>query len=135
MLIITKKRPATRRRPIKKHSFKGHSGFSHRPPTNVITYTDKVILQMAIPGIKKEAVEISIADNRIDFGYKGLKETREGLFRLREFTPEAFHRSFLLDETIDQARIEATYDQGILSVIMPIKKEAQPQPIRKIDIQ
>ena len=57
------------------------------------------------------------------------------LFTRKEFNFNAFKRSFTLPESINTAKIKANYTQGILRVALPKRKEAIPQPSKKIAIE
>ena len=53
----------------------------------------------------------------------------------REFSYQAFTRSFTLHETADGDNFSANYDKGILTVSIPKKEEAKPKAPRTIEIQ
>ncbi|MFW9598762.1 MAG: Hsp20/alpha crystallin family protein, partial [Paludibacter sp.] len=43
-------------------------------------------------------------------------------------------RSFTLPQIADGDKIEASYDNGILTVLIPKREEAKPKPARMIEI-
>jgi HSP20 family protein len=62
-------------------------------------------------------------------------ETKEGeVFTKREFSYQSFSRSFTLPQIADGDRIEANYQNGILTVLIPKREEAKPKPARMIEI-
>ena len=64
------------------------------------------------------------------------KESEESdRYTKREFSYQAFTRSFTLPETADGDNVSANYDKGILIVSIPKKEEAKPKAPRTIEIQ
>ena len=51
-----------------------------------------------------------------------------------EFNYSAFKRAFTLPDTVDVSKIKANYIHGILTVELPKRKEALPQPTKRIAI-
>ena len=110
------------------------------PAVNVKETDDQFDLELAAPGMSKADFNIEIDADvlTISSEKKESKEEKEdkkeGRFTRREFRYNAFKRSFNLPESVDAAKIAANYVDGILSVVIPKKEEAKPQPARKIDI-
>ena len=91
---------------------------------------------MAIPGMNKSDFEISI-DNKMLFISAEVENKNEETtdeYSLREFGFSSFKRSFSLPETVDDAKINANYTDGILNVHIPKKEEAKQRPPRTIKI-
>ena len=59
----------------------------------------------------------------------------DDLFTRKEFNYQSFKRSFVLPESVDTAKIKAQYKEGILSINLPKRKEALPQPTKRIAIE
>ncbi len=62
------------------------------------------------------------------------EEVKDEKYSRREFDFTNFKRAFTLPETIDDEKIEATYENGILKFILPKKEEALPKEKRNIII-
>ncbi|MBU2996849.1 Hsp20/alpha crystallin family protein [Cellulophaga baltica] len=97
-------------------------------------------LELIVPGRKKEDFKIEV-DNElltISSDSKVEKETEENdtsfSYRRKEFSFSAFKRAFNLPETIDTDKIEANYENGVLSFDLPKKEEALPKPKRVIGL-
>ena len=89
---------------------------------------------MAIPGFAKTDVDITIDNDTLTV--KSTKEEgQEGTYRLREFNYGGFTKSFKLPEYIDSSNISAHFENGIIKIILNKKKEAVPQPPKKITIE
>jgi HSP20 family protein len=104
------------------------------PAVNVVQYDDRLELFMAIPGFAKTDVDITIDNDTLTV--KSTKEeAQEGTYRLREFNYGGFTKSFKLPEYIDSANISAHFENGIIKITLNKKKEAVPQPPKKITIE
>jgi len=51
------------------------------------------------------------------------------------FSYQAFTRTFTLPNTVEEDKIKATYDNGILKISIPKKEEAKPKPSKVIEIK
>ena len=95
------------------------------PSTNIIETNDGFELQMAIPGVQKKDVKISLEKNVLVISSeKEAEKDAEGVkFTRREFVYGTFNRSFTLPDTIDTENIGADFKNGLLKVTLPKKKE------------
>jgi HSP20 family protein len=108
------------------------------PSVNVRENDDEYLVEMAVPGMKKEDFQIEVNNNvlTIRSEVKNEQEKKEGeTYTRREFSYQSFYRSFNLNhQEVDESKIKATYKDGILSVALPKKEEAKPKPSRSIKI-
>jgi HSP20 family protein len=112
-----------------------NSGIS-TPKVNIRENNDSYIVEMAVPGMKKSDFEISI-DNKMLFisaEVETKNEENSDEYSVREFGYSSFKRTFTLPETIDEAKINASYTDGILNVMIPKRDEAKQKPPRTIKI-
>jgi HSP20 family protein len=108
-----------------------------QPAINIAESDDRFTLEMMIPGFKKEEVSIEVDKDVLTISSEvteGTKENAEQFFR-REFTKHSFKRAFNLPKTVNQNDIQGNYQDGILSIALPKKEEALPQPKRKIALK
>lgn len=107
------------------------------PAVNVIEADNAFSLEMSIPGFKKEDVNIEIDQDvlTIQSEVETSREEKTEQFTRKEFSKKSFKRSFNLPETVNQDRIEANYENGILTISLPKKEEALPQPKRMITLK
>ena len=110
-------------------------GMSWTPAVDVQENQNELRLDLELPGMNPEEVEIT-ADNGV-LTIRGEKkfERKEGedsRYHVVERSYGSFLRSFQLPQGLDESRIEATCNNGILSVHIP--KSALPQP-KKIQIK
>ncbi len=109
---------------------------SNVPAVNILENETGFELELAIPGFKKDDFNVEIDDNvlTISSELKSKKENNEDNYTRREFSYTSFKRAFTLPETIDEAKINANYENGILRLSLPKKEEALPKPKRLIEI-
>ncbi len=107
------------------------------PSVNIKESNDGFEVEMAAPGLEKKDFKIELNGDvlTISSEKKVENETKDGeKFTKREFSYQSFSRSFTLPNTVDEEKINAKYDNGILKVIIPKKEEAKPKPAKKIAI-
>ncbi|WP_350292353.1 Hsp20/alpha crystallin family protein [uncultured Croceitalea sp.] len=106
------------------------------PAVNIKENEADFELELAVPGFKKDDLKVEIDDNvlTISSEAKSENETKEGNYTRREFSFASFKRAFILPETIDEVKINANYEDGILRFSLPKKEEALPKPKRFIEI-
>ncbi len=93
-----------------------------RPKTNIVEHEDAYELEMTVPGMTKENIQLEVEDETLTV--EGMvqdnkeEEVQPKFFR-REFQVGAFKRSFKLPKTLDVEKIEANYKDGILYIRLP----------------
>jgi HSP20 family protein len=107
------------------------------PPVNVSEKEDQFTVEMSIPGFKKEDVSVEVDKDLLTISSEVVAKNEETVeqFNRREFTKQSFKRSFNLPETVNQDKIDASYENGILTILLPKKDEALPQPKRMISLK
>lgn len=106
------------------------------PKTNIKETIDSYFVEMAVPGLKKDDFDINLDDQMLSISAKTKdesEETNENYTR-KEFGYSSFKRSFTLPEHIEESKIKANYNEGILSVELPKKEEAKAKPPKTIKI-
>lgn len=87
-----------------------------------ISETDKAFdLQFVVPGMDKKGFKIELQDGKLTVsGERKLKEEKnEKNFRSVESYHGSFSRSFYLPENINEGKVEAQYEDGILNIVIP----------------
>ncbi|MTI29288.1 Hsp20/alpha crystallin family protein [Xanthovirga aplysinae] len=91
-----------------------------RPQTNVSELKDGFSLEIAVPGLKKEAISIDISKDVLTIsGSRTVKQKEEVKFHTNEIPSGNFKRSFILPEIVNQEKIKANYEEGILTIFLP----------------
>ena len=102
-------------------------------PMDVIRRENDVILRLDLPGADPDSIEITTDDGVLTIAAKRTEEHGEPARPvLRERLMGSFTRKVRLAETVEVGKIEAAYDKGVLSVVLPLAEKAKP---RKIEIK
>lgn len=107
------------------------------PSVNIKENGDHFMVEVAAPGLKKEDFNIELNNNLLIISCEKeySEEDNNDQFRRREFSYTSFRRTFNLDAAIiDQEKIMARYEDGILYLTLPKKEEAKEKPPRMIKI-
>jgi len=90
-----------------------------------------VVVKAELPEMKREDIKVTFENNLLTI--EGERKFEPAVDRDRYHRVErgsgAFHRSFRLPPTIDTARVEATYADGVLTVTLPRREETRPRQI------
>jgi HSP20 family protein len=89
------------------------------------------VLYADLPGVKPEAVEISLDGSQLKISGSREESHKEKTDRtyLTERSYGSFSRLFTLPEGVDGGQVHATLSDGVLTVAVPTKPEAQPRKI------
>jgi HSP20 family protein len=99
------------------------------PTASVVEDADGYLLQVEMPGVNKEGLEISLEDNELTIIGRRLLPTVDGTLIHRESRQENFRRMFELDPSIDGNKINAKVEQGILTLTLPKAEHVKPKKI------
>ncbi len=105
------------------------SGWS--PALDVHQDKDNVFVQVELPGMKKEEIDIRLQDGTLVISgeRKHEEEGKDGETFRSERDFGRFHRSVTLPAAVDGATVKAAYKDGILTVTLPKAEEAKPKQI------
>lgn len=106
------------------------------PAVNIKETGDEFRVELAAPGFDKSDFKIELHNEMLTIASeKKMDEVSgEGEFSRREYSYQSFSRTFTLPNSVDSDKIEASYERGILKIIIPKKDEAKPKPMRQINI-
>jgi HSP20 family protein len=109
------------------------------PSVNIVETPENFLVEMAVPGMKKQDFQLEL-DNEILKITSSKQEENEldqdHRYLRREFSYQSFERTFSLPKSVvDQSKIEAKYQDGILRLMIPKREEAKAQAPRKIIIK
>ncbi|MCJ7664140.1 MAG: Hsp20/alpha crystallin family protein [Desulfobacterales bacterium] len=102
------------------------------PAVDIVEKGDEIILTMELPGIEQKAIDIKVEGDVLTIrGERRLEEVtkREDYHRL-ERPYGLFSRSFSLPNTVEQEKVKASHNGGILRVVLPKKEETRPKQIK-----
>jgi HSP20 family protein len=98
-------------------------------PASLIEETDGYTLEIEMPGVNKEGLDISVENNDLTIIGRRSLPTVEGTLIHHESRPENFRRTFELDPSIDGNKISAKIDQGLVTLTLPKADHVKPRRI------
>lgn len=102
------------------------------PKSNTAENEKEYVVELLMPGTKKENIKINLEENVLTVTSQNQKEG-EQQYHFREFGHN-YKRSFTLPEDVNIDGISANYADGVLKVNLP-KLEKAPKITRNIEIQ
>jgi HSP20 family protein len=99
------------------------------PMSSLLEDGDGYTLQVEMPGVNKEGLEISVENNELTIVGRRSLPTVEGTLIHRESRPNNFRRSFELDPSIDTGNISAKIEQGVVTLSLPKAEQVKPRKI------
>jgi HSP20 family protein len=112
------------------------TGPTWSPAVDIYETEEDIVIDAELPGMDKDDVDIQVRDNTLILkGERKVEKTvkDEGYHRMERMYG-SFARTFTLPSTVDQERITATYDKGVLHIRMPKTEKTKPQQI-KIEVK
>jgi len=112
--------------------------FSSTPEVNIKETKDNFIIEIAAPGFEKEDFEIQLDKNRLIVSAQRKDENEEvkheEFYLRKEFNYHDFQHTFSLSEWVLKHKIDASYHNGILEIVIPKKEELKPKPVKNIRV-
>ncbi|HEX9145680.1 MAG TPA: Hsp20/alpha crystallin family protein [Candidatus Binatia bacterium] len=100
------------------------------PPVDIYENGDALIVTADLPGVAKENLDVRVENNLLTIRGKP-SHLASGDPIYREYELVSFFRQFELNEKVDQAKISAQLQHGVLTLHLPKAQEAKP---RKIEV-
>jgi len=106
------------------------------PELDVRENTNTITIEAELPGVDEKNVTVTVANGLLTIKgeKKQEKEEKNENYYLSERSYGAFERSLRLPDTIDESKVEAKFDKGVLKVTAAKKPEAVKSE-RKIEIK
>jgi HSP20 family protein len=101
------------------------------PAVDVFEDSEAVKIVAEIPGVDPKDVKLSIENNVLTIRGEKKQVAEEKTERVHRYERSygLFERTFVLANTVDPDRIEAKYDAGVLTVLLPKAERARPREI------
>lgn len=91
-----------------------------------------VVLKADLPGFTREAIKVTFDHNTLTI--EGDRQRDADVVAEKTFHAErqfgAFRRSFTLPPTVDSAKAQASYADGVLTIALPRREETKPRQIQ-----
>lgn len=102
------------------------------PPVDVHETNEYFLLSLDLPGIPQSAIQIDVKEGRLSIsGERAQTEKKDdGMFKRFERVTGKFQRSFQLPQNIDESKIQARMEHGVLEVMVPKAEAVKPRAIK-----
>jgi HSP20 family protein len=102
-----------------------------RPAVNLWETEDAIHVELELPGLKSDQVEISVVGNELSVKVERPDVEEEGTTYHRHERPVgSFTRVLRLPAEVDAERVEAELTRGVLTITLPKAEAARPRKIR-----
>ena len=109
-----------------------YNGFDFSPSCDIKENDKEFIVKFDIPGVKKDQVSIEIENNRLTVSgeRKEEKEEKDEKHFLSETYHGSFMRSFNLPSAVDEDKVDAKYQDGVLTIKVPKTEVAKSKKVK-----
>lgn len=101
------------------------------PPVDIYETPEGLVVKADLPGVARDSMDIRVENNLLTIRAKAA-HVAPGEPIYREYGLVNFFRQFELNERVDQSKISAELNHGVLTLNLPKAEEAKP---RKIDVK
>ncbi|MGB3374209.1 MAG: Hsp20/alpha crystallin family protein [Microbacterium sp.] len=99
-------------------------------PVDLFRDRERYVLHADLPGVDPGSIDVDVDGTQLSLRAQRTADTGEGARWLtRERSTGAFLRQFTLGDGVDIDSISASYENGVLSVIIPVSERAKPRKI------
>ncbi len=109
-------------------------GTTNRPafmPMDAWREGDTFVVEFDLPGVAKDSIDLDVERNVLTVRAERVARNGDWEMLASERPRGAFSRQLVLGDNLDLERIEATYEDGVLGLRIPVAERAKP---RKIEI-
>ena len=100
------------------------------PAVDIIEKEDSFVILVNLPGVKKEDLKVSIDNRELSIEGKTTVSNDESTkYILHERKVSDFRRKFNLGDSINEEKIEAVHENGVLTLTLSKKDAIQPKNI------
>lgn len=101
------------------------------PPVDLREDKDNFFVNMDLPGMAEADLNINVENGRLTVSGERSREDKseDGMFKRYERSFGRFERSFQLPQNVDEEKIEAHFDKGVLELKIPKSETAKPRKI------
>lgn len=107
------------------------------PSLNITEEKDQYKVTVAAPGLKKEDFDIEVDNHLLTVGAssENEKEEENKRYRRKEYNYSSFSRSFTMPQDVNSEAIEASYENGILTLKLTKKDSSVNASQRKVEVK
>jgi HSP20 family protein len=109
-------------------------GTTNRPavmPMDAWREGDRFVIEFDLPGIARESIDLDVERNVLTVRAERVARNGDWEMLASERPRGVFSRQLVLGDNLDLDHIEASYDGGVLRLVVPVAEKAKP---RKIEV-
>ena len=99
------------------------------PRVNIVEHPETVTLEVELPGVPKDGVNLEIKDNELTITGQRKHHDEEAPLRIAERPSADFRRVFTLSRAIDREKVDAHMENGLLTVTLHKAESLRPRKI------
>lgn len=98
------------------------------PATDILEMENGYHIVMDLPGVGKDDLQIDVHDDQVTVSAKSGYVLPEHCLH-KEHQAVEYRRVFTISDTVDRDRIDATFKNGVLDLMLPKAEAAKPKRI------
>jgi HSP20 family protein len=103
---------------------------AHTIPMDAYRQGDQLVVQFDIPGVDPEAIDLTVERNVVTLRVERRWQPSEDQEVLINERPQGtFTRELLLGDNLDPENVEASYDNGVLTLMIPVAEQSRPRKV------
>ena len=112
----------------------GTNGVSTVPAIDLYQTDDEVVVKAALPGLKADDVQITVANDVLTLRgeVKWENAHKEAIYHIREQRYGSFERSIALPIDVQTDKAQADFQNGVLTITLPKAESVKPKTINII---
>lgn len=101
------------------------------PKVDIIENDNEVKIQAALPGVKKEDLDVTLTNQTVTIKSSTKREEKHesGEYYRREISRGEFQRTLSLPAQVDSDKAKASFKDGILEIVLPKLEKTQRKSI------
>ncbi len=108
------------------------NNFSRHSCCDIREEKDHIVMRLEMPGVSKDGLNINVDGSKLMIEGKRSGKDIEGKWLVREIRPGNYRREYTIDETIDRNAIEASLENGVLTLTLGISEAVKPRKINVV---
>ena len=107
-------------------------GTTNRPsvmPMDAWREGDRFVIEFDLPGVATETIDLDVERNVLTVRAERVARNGDWEMLATERPRGAFSRQLVLGDNLDLERIDASYDAGVLRLVVPVAEKAKPRKI------
>ncbi|GAB3988637.1 Hsp20/alpha crystallin family protein [Nocardioides marmoraquaticus] len=107
-------------------------GTTSRPvamPMDAWREGDQLVLELDLPGVSRESIDVQVERNVLTVGAERVARNGDWELLAGERPRGRFSRQLVLGDNLDLEQLDASYEAGVLRLVIPVAEKAKPRRI------